>query len=99
MDKTTVIIGNDVSKDNVVACCLTEEPFNLKLYSKENKESFPRLYSNRDGIAELLALKADCVVLEPTGVHYSWIWAHILKSHGVKILWVGHSEVAFLAQV
>ncbi len=39
-------------------------------------------------------MNPDCVVMEPTGVHYSWIWAHILKKEGVKILWVGHSEVA-----
>jgi hypothetical protein len=94
MESKLVVIGLDVSKDNVVACPLTEAPYNLKLYFKENSKSFPRLYSNRDGIKELLAMNPDCVVLEPTGVHYSWIWAHVLKSHGVKILWVGHSEVA-----
>lgn len=94
MDSKSVVIGLDVSKDNVVACSLTEAPFDLKRYFKENSKSFPRLYSNRDGIKELLAMNPDCVVMEPTGVHYSWIWAHILKSHGVKILWVGHSEVA-----
>ncbi|MCT7988841.1 IS110 family transposase [Laspinema olomoucense] len=94
MNEKPLVIGLDVSKDNVVACPLTEAPYNLKLYFKENKESFPRLYSNRDGIRELLAMKPEYVVMEPTGVHYSWIWAHILKSHGIKILWVGHSEVA-----
>lgn len=94
MKEKQLVIGLDVSKDNVVACALTEAPFDLKRYFKENRESFPRLYSNRDGINELLELKPDCVVLEPTGVHYSWIWAHILKQEGVKILWVGHSEVA-----
>ncbi|MCT7958731.1 IS110 family transposase [Laspinema palackyanum] len=94
MNEKPIVIGLDVSKDNVVACSLTEAPFDLKRYFKENKESFPRLYSNRDGIKELLELNPDCVVMEPTGVHYSWIWARILRSHGVKILWVGHSEVA-----
>lgn len=94
MNEKPIIIGLDVSKDNVVACALTEAPFDLKRYFKEHGKSFPRLYSNRDGIRELLAMNPDCVVMEPTGVHYSWIWAHILKSHGIKILWVGHSEVA-----
>jgi transposase len=94
MESKPIVIGLDVSKDNVVACALTDAPFDLKRYFKEHGKSFPRLYSNRDGISELLAMNPDCVVMEPTGVHYSWIWAHILKSHGVKILWVGHSEVA-----
>lgn len=94
MESKSVIIGLDVSKNNVVACALTEAPFDLKGYFKEHGKSFPRLYSNRNGISELLAMNPDCVVMEPTGVHYSWIWAHILKSQGIKILWVGHSEVA-----
>ncbi|WP_254567030.1 transposase [Oscillatoria sp. HE19RPO] len=94
MESKPIIVGLDVSKDNVVCCPLREAPFDLKRYFKENRESFPRLYSNRDGIEQLLALNPDYVVMEPTGVHYSWIWAHILKKEGVKVLWVGHSEVA-----
>lgn len=94
MKEKPIFIGLDVSKDNVVACALTEAPYDLKGYFKEKGKTFPRLYSNRDGIAELLSLNPDYAVMEPTGVHYSWIWAHILKSHGIKILWVGHAEVA-----
>ena len=44
---------------------------------------------------KLLALKPDAVVLEPTGVHYSWIWAHICSSEGIKVLWVGHAEATY----
>ncbi|MDJ0733132.1 MAG: hypothetical protein QNJ47_03450 [Nostocaceae cyanobacterium] len=32
------------------------------------------------------------MVLEPTGVHYSWIWAHICQAEGIKVVWVGHAE-------
>jgi hypothetical protein len=35
----------------------------------------------------------DIAVLEPTGNHYSRLWAKILESLGVKILWVGHIQL------
>ncbi|MEH2069153.1 MAG: hypothetical protein V7K47_13500 [Nostoc sp.] len=31
--------------------------------------------------------------MEPTGNHYSRIWAKIIESLGIKILWVGHIEL------
>lgn len=88
------VAGLDVSKNNVVVCVLEEAPFDLKRHLKEKNKDFKRLYANQNGIKELLELEPDYVVLEPTGVHYSWIWAHILKRNGIKILWVGHCEVA-----
>lgn len=35
----------------------------------------------------------DVAILEPTGNHYSRLWARILESLGIKILWVGHIEL------
>jgi len=32
-------------------------------------------------------------ILEPTGVHYSKLWAEILKSEEITILWIGHLEL------
>lgn len=32
-------------------------------------------------------------ILEPTGNHYSRVWAQIIESLGIKILWVGHIEL------
>lgn len=34
----------------------------------------------------------DAIIFEPTGVHYSWIWARIAEQEGFKVLWVGHQE-------
>ncbi len=48
--------------------------------------------ANAEGVAGLLALKPDAVVLEPTGIHYSWIWAHICQKEGITVFWVGHCE-------
>ncbi|NES66802.1 MAG: transposase, partial [Okeania sp. SIO2D1] len=39
--------------------------------------------------------KADCLVLEPTGIHYAKVWATVAKYVGVEVRWVGHQESVF----
>ncbi|MBD2692652.1 IS110 family transposase [Anabaena catenula] len=90
------IIGLDVCKNSVVAWELTSIPKNFRTHFRENrrsKDDDPLTFkANFDGVEKLLMLKPDAVVMEPTGVHYSWIWAHICQSEGIKVLWVGHQE-------
>lgn len=38
-------------------------------------------------------MKPDYVVLEPTGVNYSRLWANWLDKANVPILWVGHAQL------
>lgn len=91
------IIGLDVCKDSVVAWPLEELPVNLKVHFKEKKRPVKddplKFHANKGGIAGLLKLEPDAVILEPTGVHYSWIFAHICERENIPVLWVGHSEV------
>lgn len=54
---------------------------------------FAKFYADASGIRELLALKPDVAVLEPTGVNYSKLWATKLAQCGVKIVLVGHKEL------
>ncbi|MEH2146071.1 hypothetical protein [Nostoc sp.] len=59
---------------------------------------YPAFYSNPDtrkkqksafDFADYLAeIKPDYAILEPTGNHYSRLWASILKKKEIKILWV-----------
>lgn len=90
------IVGLDVCKNSVVAWELTSIPKNFRSYFRDNKrpkDDDPLTFkANADGVSKLLALKPDAVVLEPTGVHYSWIWSHICQAEGIKVLWVGHAE-------
>ncbi|MEH2030250.1 MAG: hypothetical protein V7K67_11340 [Nostoc sp.] len=90
------IVGLDVCKNSVVAWELTSIPKSFRSYFRDNKrpkDDDPKTFkANADGVNKLLALKPDAVVLEPTGVHYSWIWAHICETEGIKVLWVGHAE-------
>lgn len=91
------VIGLDVCKDAVVAWALSEVPANLKVHFKESKRPAKddplKFHANKGGIAGLLKLHPDAVVMEPTGVHYSWIFAHICERENIPVLWVGHSEV------
>ncbi|OCQ98977.1 hypothetical protein BCD64_23345 [Nostoc sp. MBR 210] len=90
------IVGLDVCKNSVVAWELTSIPKNFRSYFRDNKrpkDDDPLTFkANADGVNKLLALKPDAVVMEPTGVHYSWIWSHICEAEGIKVLWVGHQE-------
>ncbi|MBH8576968.1 transposase [Nostocaceae cyanobacterium CENA369] len=102
------ILGIDVSKSSVTVHLLTSYPKGgLKNYWEKtrNKASslYPVFYSNpnpkqkqknafefADFVRETIP---DIAILEPTGNHYSRLWASILNSLGVKILWVGHIEL------
>lgn len=100
------IIGLDVSKNRVTAWCLDELPNHIKahwdkvgkerttIYKKDPKDDELTFFANAGGVAGLLALKPDAIVLEPTGVHYSNFWANVALKHGIKILWVTHIAVA-----
>ncbi|MDJ0553493.1 MAG: hypothetical protein QNJ68_03455 [Microcoleaceae cyanobacterium MO_207.B10] len=40
-------------------------------------------------------VKADCLVLEPTGIHYAKVWAIVANYVDVEVRWVGHQESVF----
>jgi hypothetical protein len=102
------ILGLDVSKSSVTVHLLTSYPKGgLKSYWEKtrNKASilYPAFYSNpnsrkkqktafdfADFVSEIMP---DVAVIEPTGNHYSRLWASILNSLKIKILWVGHVEL------
>lgn len=54
---------------------------------------FPRFYTDAAGIKELLTLKPDVAVMEPTGVNYMKLWAVRLAEAGVEIVLVGHKQL------
>lgn len=102
------ILGIDVSKSSITTHILTQYPKGgLQAYwnKTRNKAStlYPAFYSNPDSkkkqksafdFASYLAeIKPDYAILEPTGNHYSRLWASILNKLEIKILWVGHVEL------
>jgi hypothetical protein len=90
------IVGLDVCKNSVVAWVLESIPKNFRSYFKEHKrpkdDDSLTFKADANGVKKLLDLAPNAVVMEPTGVHYSWIWSHICQAEGIKVLWVGHQE-------
>ncbi|MBE9124892.1 MULTISPECIES: IS110 family transposase [unclassified Coleofasciculus] len=94
------ILGGDICKDRVVCWLLEDKPDHLRNFwksqlksrSKDPVEDTQTFYFTKTGISHLLKLKPDVIVLEPTGVHYSWLLAHICHCEGIEVLWVGHCE-------
>ena len=108
MTTELTILGIDVSKASVTCHILTQYPKGgLQAYwnKTRNKAStlYPAFYSNPDAKKKqksafdfafyLAEIKPDYAILEPTGNHYSRLWASILKKLEIKVLWVGHVEL------
>lgn len=87
----TRILGLDVSKSSVSACLLETKPNSPRQFYYECP--FHRLSANSQGIKELLALKPDIAIMEPTGTNYSKLWGTYLARAGVEVRLVGHKEL------
>ncbi|WKT85474.1 MULTISPECIES: transposase [unclassified Thermosynechococcus] len=72
---------------------LSELPDNPKNWFRANREKIIDILPNKEGIDTLLNLEPTHAVLEPTGIHYARLWADYLHHAGVKVLWVGHSQL------
>ncbi|MBC1241166.1 transposase [Nostoc sp. 2RC] len=101
-------LGVDVSKSSVTCHILSQYPLGgLKNYWQKSRNQasklFPTFYSSPkaksnqksafDFVDYLQENKPSVAIMEPTGNHYSRLWARILESLGIKILWVGHIEL------
>lgn len=106
--KSITSLGVDVSKSSVTCHILTQYPIGgLKTYWQKSRTKasslFPSFYSSPkrkskqksafDFADYIVENKPDIAILEPTGNHYSRLWARILESLEIKILWVGHIEL------
>ncbi|MFN6450183.1 MAG: transposase [Nostoc sp. DedSLP05] len=106
--KSITSLGVDVSKSSVTCHILSQYPLGgLKNYWQKSRTKasklFPTFYSSPnpktnqksafDFADYVKENKPDVAILEPTGNHYSRLWARILESLGINILWVGHIEL------
>ena len=91
MQQNKKILGLDISKSSVSACLLESKPNDLRQFYYEYP--FMLFRANSDGIKQLLALKPDIAVMEPTGVNYSRLWGTHLARAGVEVRLVGHKEL------
>lgn len=86
------IAGVDVSRNKITVCLLDELPEDLKRFKSKWKRA--EFKATSEGVRALLALPFHAAVLEPSGGHYSRLWAHHIASAGRTVRWVGHQEIA-----
>jgi hypothetical protein len=104
----TKVLGIDVGAKFVVAFCLEGLPTGIsypKFYKQNAKIALSKIRIDNkkqgssikieDAIALLEDIKPDCIVMEPTGVWYSKLFAKIAEHLAIKVKWIGHGDLAF----
>jgi len=64
-----------------------------KRQGKRSEVSIKSAQDFRQYLYQLQAQDKVVAVLEPTGVHYSNLWAKILEAHQIQCYWVGHLQL------
>lgn len=81
------ICGLDISRNSATVCILETIPHDFK------KVKTKKLKLNQKGLETLLSLEFEIAILEPTGGHYSRLWAHAIRQAGREVRWVDHETV------
>jgi hypothetical protein len=89
------VLGLDVCRGSVVGCVMDELPEHCLAYFRANKTDIKSYEATREDVDALLALKPDVAILEPTGVHYSRLWADHLTKAGIVVRWIGHAQLKY----
>jgi uncharacterized protein involved in tolerance to divalent cations len=104
----TKVLGIDVGANFVVAFCLSELPVGIsypKFYKQNAKSCLTKIRMDNkkegssikieDAMQLLKDIKPDVIIMEPTGVWYSKIWARMATHLGIEVKWIGHGDLAF----
>jgi hypothetical protein len=85
------VLGLDICKSSVVGCLLTQRPAQPR--EAYHSLEFFKLNADAAGIKQLLALKPDVAVMEPTGVNYQRLWGTKLAGAGVEVRLVSNNKL------
>jgi hypothetical protein len=85
------VLGLDICKSSVVACLLTQKPAQPR--EAYHSLEFFKLNADAAGIKQLLALKPDVALMEPTGVNYQRLWGVQLAKVGVEVRLVSNNKL------
>ena len=104
----TKVLGIDIGAKFVIAFCLEELPVSMSYTDYYKKNAKLGLFKirmdnnkNEDGTAlnralELLKkIKPNAIVMEPTGVWYSRLWADLAEHLGIEVKWIGHADLSY----
>lgn len=89
-----LIIGADACKDRLVYCVLNSDnlPKNLGEYYLDG-DNFHQAFASAHGLRQILDLKPDVIVMEPTGVNYTRLWVRKMSEQGVTVALIGHTQL------
>ena len=103
------ILGVDIGAHFVVGFCLSELPVGVpypEFYKRNAKTAISKIRMDnssqgssvnlKDAIELLKEIKPDVIVMEPTGVWYSKLWAKLAQHLGIEVKWIGHGDLAHL---
>jgi len=103
----TKVLGIDIGARFIVAFCLSELPVGMSypdFYKRNAKSCISKIRMDntkegtsvnlKDAIELLKEIQPDYLVMEPTGVWYSKIWAKLAEHLGIEVKWIGHSDLA-----
>jgi hypothetical protein len=70
--------------------------FKLKMqnHKKKKGDNRPDGVNLNEAIDLIQELAPDVIVMEPTGVWYSKIWAEIARQLSIEVKWIGHQDLA-----
>jgi len=85
------VLGLDICKSSVVACLLTQKPAQPR--EAYHSLEFFKLNADAAGIKQLLALKPDVALMEPTGINYQRLWGIQLAKVGVEVRLVSNNKL------
>ncbi|WP_293212420.1 MULTISPECIES: transposase [unclassified Microcoleus] len=85
------VLGLDVCKSSVVGCLLTERPDRPR--DSYHSLEFFTIKADAAGIKQLLELKPDVALMEPTGINYQRLWGTQLAKAGVKVCLVSNNRL------
>jgi uncharacterized protein involved in tolerance to divalent cations len=105
----TKVLGIDIGARFIVAFELSELPVGISypnFYKQNAKIAISKIRMDnskegssvnlKDAIELLTEIKPDIIVMEPTGVWYSRLWAKLAEHLGIEVKWIGHADLAHL---
>jgi hypothetical protein len=105
----TKVLGIDIGARFIVAFELSELPVGISypnFYKQNAKIAISKIRMDnskegssvnlKDAIELLTEIKPDVIVMEPTGVWYSRLWAKLAEHLKIEVKWIGHGDLAHL---
>lgn len=86
------IAGLDISNGKATIALIERKPDDLKRFHRNFKAI--EVKADREGLADLVELNFSVAILEPTGMHYSKIFAEAITQAGKQVRWVDHQIIA-----